>query len=168
MQVGIHANSVDGDTERLGWALRPVFAILSRQLEGDYGGLMEHLWIDMELIEHHLKADGSHRHPFRFRKRVSGRGQFGLPLIPDSFNVGHFSVRPDVDFLITLPLEDAIAYVLQLIYHASAVLLEKQERHGGFNADLFRERFLIECQRLGHLQMPATRPSSLDTVAVSK
>ena len=154
MKVGFHANIVDDDTMALSNALAPVFKTLGRKLEGEYGGLIEHLWIDLELLEYLAKADGSPRHPFRFQKRVSGRSHFGLPATPDHFNVGHFSVRPDFGLLTSLSVEGAIFHVLQRIYQESAVLLSKEKKLGGFDANLFRERLLIICQQLGYSLHP--------------
>jgi len=154
LKVGFHANIVDDDTMALSNALAPVFKTLGRKLEGEYGGLIEHLWIDLELLEYLAKADGSPRHPFRFQKRVSGRSHFGLPATPDHFNVGHFSVRPDFGLLTSLSVEGAIFHVLQRIYQESAVLLSKEKKLGGFDANLFRERLLIICQQLGYSLHP--------------
>lgn len=150
MQVGLHANIVDYDSKAVADALHPVFQTLSRKLEGQYGGLIEHLWIDLELLEDTAKADGSPRHPFRFQKRVSGRSHFGLPARPDHFNVGHFSVRPDFALIFSSSVEDAVSHVLQRVYEESAVLLGKGKKLGGFDATLFRERLLNECQQLGY------------------
>ncbi len=149
MHVGIHANAQDIDRAEVGAALRPVFAELSERLTGEYGGIIEHLWIDMELINFGGKPDGSPRHPFRFQKRVSGRSHFGLPPRPDTFNVGHFSVRPDFAILSSFRKKDSIRYALSLIYQGTEVLLAKQQRLGGFDAPLFRERFSNECKSLG-------------------
>jgi hypothetical protein len=154
LKIGFHANIVDDDTMALSNALAPVFKTLGRKLEGQYGGLIEHLWIDLELLEYLAKADGSPRHPFRFQKRVSGRSHLGLPATPDHFNVGHFSVRPDFALLTSLSVEGAILHVLQRIYQESAVLLSKEKKLGGFDANLFRERFLITCQQLGYSLLP--------------
>lgn len=151
MKVGIHANISDSATRALVNALYPVRTTLSRELEANYGGLIEHLWIDVELLEDLAREDGGPRHPFRFQKRVSGRSQFGGPDVDDSLNVGHFSVRPDFALLRSLPLEEAVSHVLQQIFIQSAILLEKQKKLGGFDAKLFRERLLAECQRLGYL-----------------
>jgi hypothetical protein len=150
MEIGIHANMSDQATSKVAAALRPLFRELSNRLKGEYGGLIEHLWIDLELIESHAKTDGKPRYPFRFQKRVSGHSHFGLPPVPDKFNVGHFSVRPDFALISSLPSEQAIPHVLSLIYKASAVLLDKQKKLGGFNAELFRARFQDECQNLGY------------------
>ena len=150
MEVGIHAHMTDQATSKVGAALRPVFQELSNRLKGEYGGLIEHLWIDLELIEDHSRADGRPRHPFRFQKRVSGRSHFGLPPIPDRLNVGHFSVRPDFALVSSLSTEQAIFYALSLIYRASEILLDKQKKLGGFDAALFRKRLLVECQILDH------------------
>jgi hypothetical protein len=94
VKVGIHANICDEDTKALADALTFVFDAMARGLDGDYGGLLEHLWIDVELLEYLANANGSPRHPFRFQKRVSGRSRFGLPATQDTFNEAHFSVRP--------------------------------------------------------------------------
>lgn len=154
MEVGIHANMVDQVTGKVADALRPIFRELSNQLNGEYGGVIEHLWIDLELIESHAKDDGTPRHPFRFQKRVSGRSHFGLPPTPDKYNVGHFSVRPNFKLISSLPSEQAIPYALSLIYDASEVLVKKKKKLGGFNAESFREKFRETCRILGY-QFPA-------------
>jgi hypothetical protein len=127
-----------------------MFATLGRELEGDYGGIIEHLWIDLELLEYLAKADGSPRHAFRFQKRVSGRTHFGLPEAQSKFNVGHFSVRPDFALLTSSPVEHGVGHVLQKIYSTSAILLGKQRQLGGFDASQFRERFMAQCRQLGY------------------
>ena len=150
MRVGIHANKVDQSTSKVADALRPALDTLSEGLSADYGGVMENLWIDLELIEAHAKPDGTPRHSFRFQKRVFGRSHFGLPPAPDSLNVGHFSVRPDFERIRSLPTDQAIAYALSLIYRSTEVLHAKSKRLGGFNADQFRLRFRDICQRMGY------------------
>lgn len=154
MKVRIHANIVDEDTKALADALRSVFDTMARDLDGDYGGMIEHLWIDVELLEYLAHTDGSPRHPFRFQKRVSGRSRFGLPATQDTSNVGHFSVRPDFELLVSLPIKDAVCHVLQRIFEESAVLLKKQKQLGGFDANHFRQRFLTACQQRGCLGFP--------------
>jgi hypothetical protein len=85
MNVGIHANVVDLNSSDVAHALRPVFDTLSRAPERDYGGSIEHLWIDLELLELAFKPDGGPRYPFRFPKRVSGGSRLGLPPVRCSF-----------------------------------------------------------------------------------
>ena len=140
----------DQATSKVADVLRPVFKELSRRLSGECGGIIEHLWIDLEVIEGHAKADGGPRHSFRFQKRVSGRSHFGLPPTADEFNVGHFSVRPDFAAMISLPAKQAIEYVLSLIYAETVVLGEKQKMLGGFEAEAFRNAFREACQSVGH------------------
>ena len=161
MEVGIHANMVDEDTQKIGSVLHTPFKELAERLSGDYGGVMEHLWIDLELLRSRAKADGTAKHPFRFQKRVSGRGHFGLPDRPDSFNVGHFSVRPDFDRLLSLPMDEVIPYVLSLIHRASGVLLEKKKKLGGFDAELFLTRFIADSQMLGFEVESMSPPNEL-------
>lgn len=150
MQFGIHANVYDQSTSNIAKILQPIFRELGNQLEGEYGGVMEHLWVDLELVECWSREDGKSRHPFRFQKRVSGRSRFGFPPSPDSYNVGHFSVRPDYAFLASLPTEQITPYILSLIHKNSAVLLDKKKKLGSFNAEMFRLKFLQECQALGY------------------
>lgn len=155
MEVGIHANMVDRKTAHVADALHPTLEKLSRGLGGEYGGVMEHLWIDLELIESYARRDGGPLHRFRFAKRVSGRSPHGLPPLPDSFNVAHYSVRPDFEHIASLSGHRIGEYALALIYASTEVLVAKQKRLGGFNAQLFQERFLKVCEELG-VPIPTT------------
>ena len=150
MQVGIHANMCDSSTSHIASAMHAPFKSLGKYLSGDYGGTMEHLWIDLELIESHARPDGKSRHPFRFQKRVSGHSRLGLPPAPDKFNVGHYSVRPNFQTIVSLPPEQLVPHVFSLIYDSTAILIDKQKRLGGFDAALFRSQFLCACEYLGH------------------
>ena len=96
-----------------------------------------------------FRTNGKSRYPFRFQKRVSGHSRLGLPAIPDRFNVGHYSVTPDFQVISSLPNEQLVPYVLSLLYNSTSVLLEKQNKLGGFNALLFRSKFLLACESLG-------------------
>ena len=150
MKVGLHANRADLKTYEISSLLREVFDILCVRLSGNYGGTIEHLWIDFELIERDAKPDGKPRFPFRFAKRVSGRSHFGLPPSPDYLNVGHFSVRPDFQYLLSVSKEKVIQYCLNLIYEELEVLKVKEKKLGGFNSELFRHRFWEECKNIGY------------------
>ncbi|MFA9217265.1 MAG: hypothetical protein ACEQSK_09185 [Sphingomonadaceae bacterium] len=150
MEVRLHASIYDESLSALAQSLHAPFAELGQRLSGPYGGGIEHLWMNIELVESLARPDLKPRHPFRFQKRVSGRSHFGLPAVPDQFNVGHFSVRPDFTLLASLPAAQAICYVLRLMYEASAVLLDKQKKLGGFDAPGFRISFRDECDRIGY------------------
>lgn len=156
MKVAIYANMFDQALCTVAEALQAPLQTLSTLLEGDYGGLMDHLWIDFELLESHARPDGNPLHSFRFAKRVSGRSHFGLPRMPDSYNVGHYSVRPDFYRLETLPTSQALLYSLSLIYNSTRVLIKKRKRLGGFDAERFRARFLEGCKHLGY-EIPRDR-----------
>jgi hypothetical protein len=149
MEVGLHANMSDQATNHVATALYAPLKALGARLSGEYGGVMEHLWIDVDLIESHATPDGKSRFPFRFQKRVSGRSHFGLPAAPDKFNVGHYSVRPDFQLITSLPTEQIVPHVLSLIYKSTSVLFENQKRLGGFDATLFRQSFLLACEGIG-------------------
>ena len=154
MRIGLHANMVDMRTDKIGSSLRAVFVILCERLSGDYGGTIEHLWIDFELIESNAKPDGNPRYPFRYTKRMSGRSSFGLPPAPDNLNVGHFSVHPDFQRLLSRANEDIIPYCLNLIYRELEVLKTKEKILGGFDSELFRGKYMDECTRLGYTIKP--------------
>ncbi|MBP9083049.1 MAG: hypothetical protein KBH11_08230 [Bacteroidia bacterium] len=140
----------DLKSEKIASSLRDVLAVLGERLNGDYGGVMEHLWIDFELVEKLAKPDGKPKYQFRFAKRVSGRSSFGLPPSPDYFNVGHFSVRPDFPILYSISKEKIIPYCLNLIYNELGHLKAKEKKLGGFDSNMFRNRFYEECSKLGY------------------
>lgn len=150
MKVGLHANMVDQETDKIASLLRDVFEVLCEKLEANYGGTIEHLWIDFELIERHAKPDGKPRFPFRFAKRVSGRSQFGLPPSPDHLNVGHFSVRPNFQQLLSISKDEIVLYCLNLIYKELEILKVKEKKLGGFDSELFLNRYKEECNNLGY------------------
>lgn len=133
-------------------ALRPVFERLSERLSGEYGGVMDHLWINFELFE----MRPSPPKPFRFQRRVSGRSRFGLPPLSDWSNVGHFSVKPDFVLITKMPKKRLIEYALSLMYEGTSVLISKSGKLGGFDADQFRQRFVEGCAELGYRCKPRT------------
>jgi hypothetical protein len=149
MEVSINANNSDSDTERVGKILYAVFQVIEKDLSKDYGGTIQHLWIDFELIQSFAEL----RPPFRFRfqKRVGGSvcKLSGLPT-PLCEHVGHYSVRPDFQKLLGLPFESVPSYALSLIYASTSVLVEKQKKLGGFDAQRFRQDFLSSCREHGY------------------
>jgi hypothetical protein len=150
MKVGLHANHVDRRTSKIGSALSDIFDVLSEKISGDYGGTIEHLWIDFELSEMEARPDGKPKFAFRFAKRVSGRSHFGLPPSPDNFNVGHFSVRPDFRHLLSIQEGEVIPYCLSLIHNDLIVLKAKEKKLGGFNSEIFKNKFADACKSLGY------------------
>ncbi len=150
MQVGLHANMCDSTTERIADALHAPFKAIGRDLSKDYGGTMNHLWIDFELIEAHA----ARRPPwsFRFQKRVGGSSPDKLTGLPRGVyeNVGHYSVSPDFQELRSVPKDSVVSYVLSLIYVSTSVLIEKQKKLGGFDAERFRSDFLTTCRQHGY------------------
>ena len=150
MQVAINTRISDKETWHIVQALHTPFKAISDRLSMEYGGIMEHLWIDIELLESFSGQDGKSRYPFRFQKRVSGRSHFGLPDTPDKFNVGHYSVRPDFNLIKLLPDEKLVSYVLTLIYESTEIFFEKKKKLDGFNIELFRSTFLLVSKELGY------------------
>jgi hypothetical protein len=150
MEVKLNANMCDQATERIADTLRDAFKPISKELSKDYGGTMAHLWIDFELIQSH--AERRPLFPFRFQKRVSGSSftkLTGLPA-PVCEHVGHYSVRPDFQELLRIPLESVASYALSLIYASTSVLVEKKKKLGGFDAQRFRLDFLASCKEYGY------------------
>ena len=149
MKVALNANICDLATQGIAKVLHEAFAPIEKDLHNDYGGTMQHLWIDFELVESH--AERQKPFPFRFQKKVGG-GIFKLTgtRTPVYENVGHYSVRPDFQRLLSLPLDSVAAYALNLVYASTSVLLEKQKRLGGFDARKFRSDFASSCRAHGH------------------
>lgn len=148
MEFSINANKDDQATAKIGEILRTAFKPISKDLSKDYGGTIQHLWIDFELIQSH--ADQRKPFPFRFKKKVGGSvfKLTGLPT-PVWYNVGHYSVRPDFTELARISDETIAKYALGLIYASTSVLVEKQKKLGGFDASLFRSDFLSSCKQHG-------------------
>jgi hypothetical protein len=150
MKVGLNANMCDWTTRRIAEALHAPFDAISKDLSNDYGGTMEHLWIDFELIEAHAQRHLSW--PFRFRKKVGGSSPDKLTGLPRGVhrNVGHYSVRPDFQELRSVPADSVVSYVLGLIYASTSILIEKQKKLGGLDAQAFRSDFLTICRHHGY------------------
>jgi hypothetical protein len=156
MEVGLHANMCDLTTQRIADALHTPFRTIAKDLGKDYGGTMEHLWIDFELIEAH--AQRRPPYSFRFQKKVGGSSPDKLTGLPRGVyaNVGHYSVRPDFQELRSVPQESIVSYVLSLIYASTSVLIEKQKKLRGFDANRFRSDFIFTCRRHGYeISVPA-------------
>ena len=149
MEVGLHANMSDQATGRIAEILCDAFEKIGKDVSKDYGGLIQHLWIDFELIQSH--AERRPPFAFRFQKRVGGSicKLTGLPT-PLCENVGHYSVRPDFRELLSIPLASVASYALNLIYASTSVLIEKQKKLGGFDAQMFRQDFLSSCRARGY------------------
>ena len=150
MEVSLNANMTDQATNRIGSVLRDAFKIIKKEISGDYGGTIQHLWIDFELIQSHAEQRPPWK--FRYRKRVGG-SVFKLTgsQTPLYENVGHYSVRPDFQKLLRIPLESVASYALSLIYASTTVLIEKQKKLGGFEAQRFRGDFKSSCIKHGFL-----------------
>jgi hypothetical protein len=146
MIVRVSAAKCDQTTSGAARSLHVPFRMLGERSSGDFGGTMEHLWIDFELIESH--AQGRASWPFRFQRRVSGRSKLTGLVSPDAFNVGHYSVRPDFGLVRALPEAELVNYALSLVSASTEVLLFKEKKLGGFNACAFREHFQHACDAL--------------------
>jgi len=149
MEVLLNANECDSSTVKLAEELREALAKIVEKLSGNYGGEIEHLWIDIELSEMSAQVFGKPPKAFRYQKRVSGASRMGLPAIPDSFNVGHYSVRPDFELLKQNTIEQSIHYIVGLVYKSTEELLPKQKKLGGFDVSNFRNDLLSVCTKLG-------------------
>ena len=149
MEVLLNANTSDQATERIRKILYDTFKTIGKELSKDYGGTIQHLWIDFELIQSH--AERRPPFPFRFQKKVGGSicKLTGLPTRLRE-NVGHYSVRPDFQKLLRIPLDSVASYALNLIYASTSVLVDKQKKLGGFDAQRFRQDFLASCKERGY------------------
>jgi len=148
MEVSLKANKFDQATKRIAKILDAAFESISKDLSKDYGGTMQHLWISFELIQSHAERRPSW--PFRFQKRVGG-SIFKLTGLRTQVyeNVGHYGISPDFHRLLNTPLDSVASYALSLIYASTSVLVEKQNKLGGFDAQRFRLDFLSSCREHG-------------------
>jgi len=134
LRVEFFANSMDESTTKVAKAIRKHFEHFEKALHNDYGGIMEYLWIDLELVAHYKS------HPFRYQKRVSQPSSYTDFF---TYNVGHYSIHPDYERLKKLSTDKEIcAYVFELLYHSTQILVEKQKKLGNFDATKFRLDFL--------------------------
>jgi hypothetical protein len=146
VQVQINAAKCDQGTAHIAEIIAPTLEALSQRLSGDYGGPMEHLWIDLELCP----ADADRRPPraFRFQKRVAPPRVLAAFEPVHSLNVGHYSVRPDYFALAQVDLEWVPAYIAKILYDSTETLIGRRTlRH--FDVDLFRARFARALKELG-------------------
>jgi len=156
MQVKIDAYESQGDG-RIKDILNPVFEALSQKLSGEYGGPMEQLWIDFEI----LPADAEQRGPFsfRFQKRVAPpRWMADAFDTKPEFNVGHYSLRVDYAALRELDHylvyeehdpKEIISYAARLLYESTQTLGGRKRALGAFDVDTFRARFIQALRELG-------------------
>ncbi|TDX13388.1 hypothetical protein [Flavobacterium sp. S87F.05.LMB.W.Kidney.N] len=147
LKIAFHANILDSSTEKVADAIEDYFPNLEKELYKDYGGVMEHLWIDLELVERYSKDRDSWS--FRFQKRVDIRASHTELY---TYNVGHYSVKPDFEKLRSLSSKESIcSYVFELLYESTQILVDKEKKLNGFNAKAFREDFLSACVKLGYI-----------------
>jgi len=141
LKVKLFANIVTKNTKKIADIINSHFGYLEKNLSKDYGGNMEHLWIDLELVE-------NYRHfPFRIQKRVKNPTSYTEFY---SYNVGHYSIEPDYEKLNGLLSEKEICeYIFGLWYESTQILVDKQKKLDGFNATQFRLDFLNACEKLG-------------------
>lgn len=135
LKVAIHANIVDQRTSGVADVIGKHLTNLEGMLRNDYGGEMEHLWIDLELLEN------SKPYSFRFQKRVASSTSYTEFY---AYNVGHYSVQPDFDILMKLSSEDEIcSYILELLYESTSVLIHKEKKIGDFDVTRFQADFSV-------------------------
>ena len=147
----IHVGKIDQGSEYLAAAVQQHLEVASAHLSRDYGGVMEHLWIELQMSP--VEADKGPPRPFRFQRRVSIAGpakRLTLPPPPaDPTNVGHFSIQPDYFKLAEVPLDNVPVFLLELVYDESVVLEKKSRRLGGFDAKSFRRDLLEHIASIG-------------------
>lgn len=149
LEVKFHANMVDNSTSKIASVVRDRLETLEKELNKDYGGPMEHLWIDLELVQSHLIDRGVF--PFRFQKRVDIPSSYTEAY---SYNVGHYSFVPNFEELLELSSdEEIVSYVFRLLYESTATLLARKKTLGDFNAAAFRAEMLAACVKLGYIEL---------------
>ena len=146
LKVGLYANRSDMETAQLPQLLIEPLELIGDELNNDYDGIMNHLWIEFQLVDNYGPF------PFRFQKKVGGKTPDRITgIVPGTFeNVGHYSVLPDIAELMYIPRELVVDYVLQSLYRSTTVLIDKRKRLGGFDAERFRADFLAACKKHGY------------------
>lgn len=147
MITKINSNHCDRSTFGISRELQKPFNELSLILSQNFGGNIEHLWIDYELSQ--IEAGVRPPFEFRFQKRVSGVSKILNTTTQDSHNVIHYSVRPN--FVDLFKASNVVKYSLNLIYQSTEILIEKQTELGGFDAELFRSEFRKGCAEIGYV-----------------
>ena len=145
LDVSLHANIYNSETKIAAKLLQEPFEKLSNVLSNDYNGNIEHLWIDLELIESDLVE--RKKWAFRFQKRVSIPTSFKENY---SYNVGHYSVKPDFEKLKQLTADEICNYILQLVYNSTKTLSTNKKKLEDFNVEQFRHDFLTACTNMGY------------------
>lgn len=136
LNVRFGANMYELKTEKVVKAVRDIFPKIEADLHLDYGGKMEHLWIDLVLVEGHKPFN------FRFQKRVGVKNISNTATANYYYNVGHYSVKPDFKIIKTLNSKTEIcAYIFELLHQSMEILEKKNKSLGDFNAKKFREDF---------------------------
>jgi hypothetical protein len=139
LKVAFFANVLDLGMQENARYFRARLNELGPELSGEFGGPMDELWIDIELIP--TRRDARAAHLFRFQRRVSGRAPYsGMPAIPDAHNVGHYSVRPDFARIRETPPAKPFSYLLGRIL-ASFDILRGKRSIRGFDVDAFVATF---------------------------
>ena len=67
LKVSLYANRCDMETEQLPQLLHEPLERIGDELSNDYGGIMEHLWIEFQLDDNYGPFS------FRFQKKVGGK-----------------------------------------------------------------------------------------------
>lgn len=142
LEVNFNANMYESSTKEISHNLSNLFEKLEEKLNKDYGGNMEHLWIDVELIKHYSAL------PFRFQKRVNiASGVGGKDYY---YNVGNYSIKPDFIKLETLDDKESLEYIFNLLYVSMEILVKKKKKLDNFDAEKFRADFKTVCYELGY------------------
>lgn len=140
LKVEFFANIMDNSTTKVAKVIRKHFEHFEKALHKDYGGIMECLWIDLELVESYKSF------PFRFQKRVRNPSSYTEFY---SYNVGHYSIHPDYEKLRGLSTDEEICnYVFELLYNSTQILVDKQRKLEGFDATKFRLDFLSAMEKI--------------------
>ena len=127
MEVRLYANILEVATESIADILQDVFPNIEKDVSKNYGGTIQNLWISFELRR--FGIDRRPPFPFQFQKKVGG-SVFKLTglMMPVWENVGSYSVRPDFDKLLHIPLDTVAPYALKLIYDSTSILIEKKKK----------------------------------------
>ncbi|SEI90016.1 hypothetical protein SAMN04488018_106175 [Myroides marinus] len=140
LQVSFFTNVIEEKTKLIPSYLNEYLRLIEKDLYKNYGGTMESLWIDIELVEK------QEPYPFRFQKRVNSPSSYTDPY---TYNVGHFSIKPDFNLLDKLQSKSLIClYLIDLLCESINELSNRKKALGDFDFSTFQSDFIEACEKV--------------------
>lgn len=143
LKVSFFTNVIEEKTKLIPSYLNEYLRLIENDLYKNYRGTMESLWIDIELVEK------QEPYPFRFQKRVNSPSSYTDPY---TYNVGHFSIKPNFNLLDKLQSKNLIClYLIDLLCESINELSNRKKALGDFDFRAFQSDFIEACEKVKYL-----------------